>query len=157
MRRGLSGLAGRLARWAANIVSVICALVGVLVVSIAAVVLGRRAESLLFQMQGRDPVVFTVSVGLLAVIAGIHVNETSSIEAAIRRVLGKRWQLKVSDAPGGAMAMADYMGLKLRHLDAGSCNGCELEIHMLNKKLAPATTRFIAKRESPGMQCASSQ
>ncbi len=30
----------RLARWAANIVSVICALVGVLVVSIAAVVLG---------------------------------------------------------------------------------------------------------------------
>jgi acetyl-CoA C-acetyltransferase len=34
------------------------------------------------------------------------------------------------DAPGGPMAMADYMGLKLRHLDGTDTGGCSYIIHL---------------------------
>src|SRR5258708_33388813 len=34
------------------------------------------------------------------------------------------------DAPGGVMAMADYMGLKVRHLDSTDTGGCSYLIHL---------------------------
>ena len=34
------------------------------------------------------------------------------------------------DAPGGVMAMADYLGLKVRHLESTDTGGCSYLIHL---------------------------
>lgn len=42
------------------------------------------------------------------------------------------------DAPGGPMAMADYMGLKLRHFDGTDSGGCSYIIHLGHAAIASA-------------------
>ena len=34
------------------------------------------------------------------------------------------------DAPGGVMAMADYLGLKVRHFDSTETGGCSYLVHL---------------------------
>ena len=52
------------------------------------------------------------------------VTETAPTDSAAVRVLAERIQRELLDILGQALA--------IRQVDAGSCNGCELEIHALN-------------------------
>ncbi len=56
-------------------------------------------------------------------VVGIKTEAPPRPDAALR-VTGERLADEILRAFGGALA--------IRHVDAGSCNGCELEIHMLN-------------------------
>jgi Ni,Fe-hydrogenase III small subunit len=56
-------------------------------------------------------------------------------------------QLRVRDALDAAVRRVLGRALCIRHVDAGSCNGCELEIHALNNpiyNLEGANIRFVA-------------
>jgi Ni,Fe-hydrogenase III small subunit len=56
-------------------------------------------------------------------------------------------QLRVSERFDAAIRRALGRALCIRHVDAGSCNGCELEIHALNNpiyNLEGANIRFVA-------------
>jgi Ni,Fe-hydrogenase III small subunit len=55
--------------------------------------------------------------------AGIKTEAPPQPDEALR-VLGQKLQQEILGLFGGSLA--------IRHVDAGSCNGCELEIHMLN-------------------------
>jgi Ni,Fe-hydrogenase III small subunit len=55
--------------------------------------------------------------------AGIKTEAPPQADEAMR-VLGQRLQQEILGMFAGSLA--------IRHVDAGSCNGCELEIHMLN-------------------------
>ena len=55
--------------------------------------------------------------------AGIRTEAAPHIDDAMR-VAGERIQRELLDTLGQALA--------IRHVDAGSCNGCELEIHALD-------------------------
>lgn len=55
--------------------------------------------------------------------------------------------LRVSGAKEGTMFAILGKSLSIRHVDAGSCNGCELEIHALNNpyyKLEGLGIQFVA-------------
>jgi Ni,Fe-hydrogenase III small subunit len=54
---------------------------------------------------------------------GIKTEAPPQADAALRMV-AQRLQEEILGAFAGSLA--------IRHVDAGSCNGCELEIHMLN-------------------------
>jgi Ni,Fe-hydrogenase III small subunit len=54
---------------------------------------------------------------------GIKTEAPPQADAALRMV-AQRLQQEILGAFAGSLA--------IRHVDAGSCNGCELEIHMLN-------------------------
>ena len=54
---------------------------------------------------------------------GIKTEAPPQVDAALR-VLNQRLQQEILGMFAGSLA--------IRHVDAGSCNGCELEIHMLN-------------------------
>jgi Ni,Fe-hydrogenase III small subunit len=54
---------------------------------------------------------------------GIKTEAPPQADEALR-VLGQRLQQEILGVFAGSLA--------IRHVDAGSCNGCELEIHMLN-------------------------
>jgi Ni,Fe-hydrogenase III small subunit len=56
-------------------------------------------------------------------VVGIKTEAPPRPDATLR-VTGERLQDEILRAFGGSLA--------IRHVDAGSCNGCELEIHMLN-------------------------
>ena len=57
------------------------------------------------------------------VSVGIKTEAPPQADAALR-VVAQRLQQEILGAFAGSLA--------IRHVDAGSCNGCELEIHMLN-------------------------
>ena len=57
------------------------------------------------------------------VTVGIKTEAPPSADEALR-VVAQRLQQEILGMFGGSLA--------IRHVDAGSCNGCELEIHMLN-------------------------
>ena len=57
------------------------------------------------------------------VVVGIKTEVPPRPDPALRAI-GERLQDDILRIFGGALA--------IRHVDAGSCNGCELEIHMLN-------------------------
>jgi len=54
---------------------------------------------------------------------GIKTEAPPQADEALR-VLNQQLRQEILDMFGGSLA--------IRHVDAGSCNGCELEIHMLN-------------------------
>jgi Ni,Fe-hydrogenase III small subunit len=56
-------------------------------------------------------------------VTGIR-TEAPPVPDEALRVIQQRLRAEVLGAFGGSLA--------IRHVDAGSCNGCELEIHMLN-------------------------
>ena len=56
-------------------------------------------------------------------VVGIRTEAPPRPDASLR-VTGERLQDEILRMFGGSLA--------IRHVDAGSCNGCELEIHMLN-------------------------
>jgi Ni,Fe-hydrogenase III small subunit len=56
-------------------------------------------------------------------VVGIRTEAPPRPDATLR-VTGERLADEILRVFGGALA--------IRHVDAGSCNGCELEIHMLN-------------------------
>lgn len=57
------------------------------------------------------------------VSVGIKTEAPPQADATLR-VVAQRLQQEILGAFAGSLA--------IRHVDAGSCNGCELEIHMLN-------------------------
>ena len=62
---------------------------------------------------------------LLKQIAKVGIKTEAPPQAdAAMRVLAQRLQAEILGLFAGSLA--------IRHVDAGSCNGCELEIHMLN-------------------------
>ena len=62
---------------------------------------------------------------LLKQIARVGIKtETPPLTDAALRAVGQRLQLEILGMFAGSLA--------IRHVDAGSCNGCELEIHMLS-------------------------
>ena len=62
---------------------------------------------------------------LLKQIAAVGIKTEAPPEAdEALRALAQRLQEEILGLFAGSLA--------IRHVDAGSCNGCELEIHMLN-------------------------
>ncbi len=72
------------------------------------------------------------------VVTGIRSEAPPAPDESLRRISGK-----LNDAVLGLLGRA----LAIRHVDAGSCNGCELEIHALNNayyNLEGLGIRFVA-------------
>ena len=71
-------------------------------------------------------------------VTGIKTEAPPRADPALR-VVQERLQAQILRLFGGSLA--------IRHVDAGSCNGCELEIHMLNNpyyNLEGLGIRFVA-------------
>lgn len=71
-------------------------------------------------------------------VTGIKTEAPPRADPALR-VVQERLQAQILRLFGGSLA--------IRHVDAGSCNGCELEIHMLNNSyynLEGLGIRFVA-------------
>jgi Ni,Fe-hydrogenase III small subunit len=76
---------------------------------------------------------------LRQIVATGIVSEAAPSDSAQLRVTSDRIQREILDILGQA--------LTIRHVDAGSCNGCELEIHALNNpyyNLEGLGMRFVA-------------
>jgi Ni,Fe-hydrogenase III small subunit len=71
-------------------------------------------------------------------VTGIRTEQPPAPDAALRTAAARL---------SGAIAAAFNGSLAIRHVDAGSCNGCELEIHMLTTphyNLEGVGIRFVA-------------
>ena len=77
---------------------------------------------------------------LLKQIVAVGIKtEAAPQAAAALRLVAQRLQQEILGAFAGSLA--------IRHVDAGSCNGCELEIHMLNNpyyNIEALGIRFVA-------------
>ena len=71
-------------------------------------------------------------------------TETAPQPDEAMRVIPQRLQQQILDVFGRA--------LTIRHVDAGSCNGCELEIHAVNNayyNIGGLGIKFVASPQSP--------